>query len=370
MTRKILPILCLLCITSPVFSQMVRPVISFDVSEYDFRTIYEANGVVSYEFEYTNTGKVPLILQNVHASCGCTSPEWTKEPVVPGQPGRIKVNFDPKNRPGPFTKTITVTSNAEPPVTTLTIKGTVIPAKMEQLVKTFGYKYSIGDLKLQTVYASFGDVMMGEEDTVSIPVVNTSPEKTLRPGFLKVPEYLTVKFVPDSLPPSEMGSIFFTFSSARRNEWDYVIDRLLLTLNGELLPSNVISLTANVKEDFSKLTAGEFAASAIAGFDTNAFDFGSVPGNSKVEHDFILTNKGKSDLYVRKVSASCGCTVVKPSKTTVPPGDSTVIQVTYNTQGRSGADKKAVTVITNDPRKSKSILWIKAMVEDPLPPAP
>jgi hypothetical protein len=62
--------------------------------------------------------------------------------------------------------------------------------------------------------------------------------------------------------------------------------------------------------------------------------------------------------------------VVKPSKTTVPPGDSTVIQVTYNTQGRSGADKKAVTVITNDPRKSKSILWIKAMVEDPLPPAP
>jgi hypothetical protein len=365
MARKVFLIFCILCLTFPLFSQLVKPIITFEVSEYNFGTIYEANGVASYEFEYTNTGKVPLILQNVHATCGCTTPEWTKEPVVPGQQGHIKVNFDPKNRPGPFEKTITVTSNAEPAVTTITIKGTVIPVKMSQLIKTFGYKYTIGDLKLQTVHASFGDVMMGQDDTVSIGIVNSSPERTLRPGFLKVPKYLTVQFVPDSLQPSEMGRIFFTFSSSERNEWDYVLDRLLLTLNGELLPSNVVSLTANVKEDFSKLTPKEFAASAIAVFDTTAFDFGSVTENTKVDHDFTLTNNGKSELYVHKVSASCGCTVVQPSKTVIPPGDSTLIHVTYNASGHTGADKKAITVITNDPRKPKSVLWITAMIGNP-----
>jgi hypothetical protein len=118
------------------------------------------------------------------------------------------------------------------------------------------------------------------------------------------------------------------------------------------------------------LTAEEFMSSAIAVFDTTAFDFGSIPGNSKVEHDFMLSNKGKTDLYVRKVSASCGCTVAQPSKTIIPPGDSTVIKVTYNTQGHSGADKKAITVITNDPRKPKSILWIKTLVEAPLSTTP
>jgi hypothetical protein len=241
---------------------------------------------------------------------------------------------------------------------------------MDQLGKASGYKYSIGDLKLQTVHASFGDVIMGSDDTISIPIANASSEKTLHPGFLKVPEYLTVDFIPDSLTPNETGRVFFTFFSGRRNEWDYVIDRLLLTLNGETVPSNVISLTANVKEDFSKLTAEEFASSAIAVFDTTAFDFGSVPGNSKVEHEFILTNIGKSDLYIRKVSASCGCTVVQPTKTTIPPGDSTFIKVTYNAQGHSGANKKAITVITNDPRKSKSILWIKALVEGPVSTTP
>jgi hypothetical protein len=367
MTKKILFVAIVMVMYSPLFAQLLKPTIVFDVSEYDFKTIYEADSIASYEFEFTNTGKVPLILQNVHATCGCTSPEWTKEPVMPGQQGRIRVNFNPKNRPGPFVKTITVTSNAEPSVTLLTIKGTVIPIKMTQLISTFGYKYTIGDLKLKTIHASFGEVIMGQVDTASIDILNSSTDRTLRPGFLKVPDYLRVKFVPESLLPGEMGRIVFTFSSVLCNEWDYVMDRLMLTINGELLPSNVISLTSNVKEDFSKLSGEDLASAPVVVFNSTDFDFGSIPGNAKVEHDFTLTNKGKSDLLIRKVNATCGCTVVHPSKTVIPPGESTSIHVTYNPQGRSGADKKAVTVITNDPIRSKSILWIKALVENPLP---
>jgi hypothetical protein len=353
-----------------LYSQFLKPTLSFSSADYDFGTIREADGPVSYEFEYTNTGKVPLILQNVHASCGCTTPEWTKEPVVPGRQGRIKVNYDPKNRPGPFVKTITVTSNAEPAINTLTIKGTVIPAQKSKLVDALGYKYRIGDLMLQTVHASFGDVLMGQDDTASIDMINSSSEKTIRPGFLKIPDYLSVRFVPESLPPGEMGKMIFTFSSTRRNDWDYVIDRLPLTVNGEMLTGNTISLTANVKEDFSMMTAGEFSRSPVAMFDTNTYDFGTVMVNTSVEHDFVLANKGKSDLYIRKVNASCGCTAVQPSKTIIPPGESTVIKVLFSTQGRNGADKKAITVITNDPRRPKIILWIKAFVESQLSRTP
>lgn len=368
--NKIVFILFIMGCNPVLYSQFLKPGIYFPSDKYDFGTIREADGQVSYEFEYTNTGKVPLILQNVRATCGCTTPEWTKEPIVPGQQGRIKVIFDPKNRPGPFVKTITVTSNAEPAVHTLTIQGTVIPVQKSQLVYTLGYKYTIGDLMLQTVHASFGDVLMGKDDTTDIGIINGSSEKTIRPGFLKIPGHLSVRFVPESLPPGETGKIIFTLSSAMRNDWDYVIDRLSLTVNGELLPNNIISLTANIKEDFSAMTASEFSRSPLAIFDTTTFDFGSVPVNTSVGHDFVLTNKGKSDLYIRKVNASCGCTAVHPSKTIIPPGDSTVIKVLYNTQGRNGADKKAITVITNDPRRPKIILWIKAFVESQQSPTP
>jgi hypothetical protein len=97
-------------------------------------------------------------------------------------------------------------------------------------------------------------------------------------------------------------------------------------------------------------------------FDSQLFDFGSIAANTLVEHEFRLTNRGKSDLLIRKVSASCGCTAVQPAKIQIPPGESTTIKAVFNAAGREGNQKKAITVITNDPKRSRSILWINGIV--------
>lgn len=98
--------------------------ITFEKNLYDFGNIpYEGNG--TYEFKFKNTGKSPLTLLNVQASCGCTTPDWTKEPVLKGKTSSIKVTYDTK-RVGSFTKTITVTSNAKNATEVLTIKGVVL----------------------------------------------------------------------------------------------------------------------------------------------------------------------------------------------------------------------------------------------------
>ncbi|MFN8297594.1 MAG: DUF1573 domain-containing protein [Chitinophagales bacterium] len=75
-------------------------------------------------FKFTNTGKSPLIISSCRGSCGCTVPTCPTEPILPGKGGEIKVHYD-INRPGPFTKTVTVTSNAKNPNETLKITGTV-----------------------------------------------------------------------------------------------------------------------------------------------------------------------------------------------------------------------------------------------------
>jgi len=76
-------------------------------------------------FEFTNTGKAPLVITNVASSCGCTVPSWTNQPVAPGAKGKIEVKYD-TNRVGPISKTITVTSNAKTnPVKGLRIRGNV-----------------------------------------------------------------------------------------------------------------------------------------------------------------------------------------------------------------------------------------------------
>ena len=97
--------------------------ITFEKELHDYGTIdYSGDGV--YYFKFTNTGKEPLVISNATGSCGCTVPQWPKEPILKGQSANLKVSYDTK-RPGPFTKTVTVTSNAKTTSKVLTIKGVV-----------------------------------------------------------------------------------------------------------------------------------------------------------------------------------------------------------------------------------------------------
>lgn len=96
---------------------------TFKYTDHNFGTVASGSDV-SYEFEYVNTGKAPLIINNVSTSCGCTTPEWTREPVPSKGRGKIKVKYD-SNRIGSFSKTITVYSNAKNSPVVLSIKGTV-----------------------------------------------------------------------------------------------------------------------------------------------------------------------------------------------------------------------------------------------------
>lgn len=98
--------------------------IKFKKDTYDYGNV-QVGGNGEGKFEFKNTGKAPLIISNAQGSCGCTVPEWPKEPIKPGKSAVIKVKYD-TNRTGPIDKMITVTSNAKTsPTTVLKIKGMV-----------------------------------------------------------------------------------------------------------------------------------------------------------------------------------------------------------------------------------------------------
>jgi hypothetical protein len=105
--------------------------ITFETETHDYGTIdYGADG--NYAFKFTNTGKDPLVITDCKGSCGCTVPKWPREPIMKGQANYINVSYDTK-RPGPFTKTITVSSNAaKNPTKVITIKGVVKSAEQTE----------------------------------------------------------------------------------------------------------------------------------------------------------------------------------------------------------------------------------------------
>jgi hypothetical protein len=104
------------------------PQMDFKFTDHNFGDLQEGPKA-NVDFVFTNTGNKPLILTDVKASCGCTTPDWPKEPIMPGQTSKIKVEYNTQGRPGEFTKSITITSNMEDATPKMIyIKGKVAPA--------------------------------------------------------------------------------------------------------------------------------------------------------------------------------------------------------------------------------------------------
>ncbi len=367
--RLIFYLIIAFCFAIHSSAQFENPVIEFEEEIYDFGEIDESGGPVIHNFNFINSGFVPLIINDVKTSCGCTTPEWTKEPIMPGQMGSIKVLYNPRSRPGPFNKSVTIKSNAEKSSVILRIKGTVITTKKDDLtdnrinyIKT-KYRARIGDLRLKNPHVAFNEMMKGETKKQVIDVANGSKDTPIKISFSSIPDFLEINVKPEILNPAEEGTIEITFKSADINEWDRIIHRLHVLVNDERPDNNVLTVTAIINEDFSKLTPRQLEKAPQIYIESKTFSFGNIKQGKKIEHDFILKNTGQSDLLIRRVWATCGCTAVEPKKNIIPPGRSTQIKTIFNTAGRTGNQKKMITVITNDPKNPKIILWIEGNIE-------
>lgn len=104
--------------------KVAGPAITFEESKYDFGSVAQG-GVVDHVFKFKNTGTQPLIISNIGVSCGCTTPEWTKEPVAPGKSGTIAAHFNSAGKMGMQNKVLTIESNATGGNVTVAIVGEV-----------------------------------------------------------------------------------------------------------------------------------------------------------------------------------------------------------------------------------------------------
>jgi hypothetical protein len=101
--------------------------VAFEESQISFGTIDEGE-IVNQVFKFTNTGSEPLVLSDARGSCGCTVPQWPKEPVAPGESGEITVQFNSKAKRGKRSQKVTITANTNPPQSFIYLTGEVVAA--------------------------------------------------------------------------------------------------------------------------------------------------------------------------------------------------------------------------------------------------
>ena len=130
MKKLLLMAVMLVACISFATAQEKQAQIKFEKVTHNFGEFSEATPVQECTFTFTNAGEAPLIINQAIASCGCTIPSYTKEPIKPDQEGIIKVTYNGKGKfPGHFKKSITVRTNGKPEMTRLYIEGTMTASK-------------------------------------------------------------------------------------------------------------------------------------------------------------------------------------------------------------------------------------------------
>jgi hypothetical protein len=280
-----------------------NPVITFDKTTHDFGKINEADGRVTTTFSFKNEGMAPLVLSNVRASCGCTTPKWTREPIEPGQSGEITVTYNPSGRPGRFQKTVTVTSNATEPTTKLYIKGEVIPKPTQP---TDQYPVKMGELALKKKSLNFGTITQGSNKMLEIEYANQSEQPVTVELLLRDEDsYMKPNVTLKTVEPKQTGKLQFALQSNECPLFGPVTVEAYVMVNGkrEINDTYKISLSANIKEDFSKLTVEQRQQAPIVEV-ARELNLGTIAKGKKLIAKLTLTNAGVNPLLVRRVLMS------------------------------------------------------------------
>ncbi len=337
------------------------PVMSLTETRHNFGSIKENNGIVSHNFVFRNTGKAPLIIQDVSASCGCTTPEYTTDSIMPAQIGFIKVAYDPYNRPGPFNKSLTITTNADPSIMVLFIEGNVVPHSQNRKKE---FPVAIGNLSFKSKNIYMGNISTKEMVIKNVEVFNNGSNPIKFLNNFDAPPYIKFNFNPLVVPPGEVGEVRIYYDVKFKNVLGYANDNVVLYTDEENDDRKTLNVISVIEEYFPEYTLSELAETPRIMFEKVIHDFGVISKREAVTTQFVFANNGKKDLHIRKIALNCSCAKAYSDSDVIKPGQSSNITVTFDPSTRGGFEQKVITVFSNDPVGKTQKLTIKATVKD------
>lgn len=353
--------LLLLLISFGARAQQAEPIL-FGEKVHDFGEINEEGGSVNYEFGFTNNSGRPIRILTVQASCGCTTPGWSKEVILPGKPGFIKASFDPKGRPGYFNKSLTVTTDLDRNSISLQIKGQVVGRNRE--VKPTDFPVESGSLRLKFNSFHLGKVFINREPVEKNFAIRNAGNKPVNfTGKINGPAYIKVE-TPKSLAPDEQGTIKIIYDGKARNQYGFVSDNIEIETDDNVLPAKSFTVFATLEEYFAPLSSDELSKAAVLRMDVSAIDFGRIKEGTILVREVAVRNDGKKDLTIRSLQGNCSCVTGSVESTTLKPGAETKLKIAFATQGRTGIQQKAITIYSNDPRNPVQRVTLSGFVEN------
>ena len=235
------------CFIFILSSAQAQGILKFEKETHDFGTITEG-GQAIYEFKFKNTGNQPIIISNVQPSCGCTTPDWTKEPILPSKSGIVKAVYSSAGRPGVFHKSITVTSSAATATQALFIKGNVLEKSAVTQVFSPAQKANSPRLTINKSNHDFGKLEAGQKVKAQFMVKNTGKQPLKLQGLKSPCNCINYRISAVEIAPGKEENLELTYTQRVLGEQ---IEQVSLISNDIVSSSSSIILKAKVVESLN-----------------------------------------------------------------------------------------------------------------------
>lgn len=219
------------------------------------------------------------------------------------------------------------------------------------------YTKKIGNLRLSLSTVNFGKVFTNETKVDTIEILNAGKI----PLTLEIPptnNYSNVTISKNKLAPEETAIIIINYNFSKRDDYGFVLDRILINTNDNDQPQKNINVSATIQEYFSPADT----LLPKARIPETIFSYGSITAGQKSDHDFTISNDGVKPLIIRKVKSTCGCIKATATKSEIAPGETGVVHVEFDSFGKEGKDSRIISVFLNDPTMPEVKLEVNGVV--------
>lgn len=340
-----------------IFAQTQNSSLEFDRLVHNFGKVSVNEGEKHCTFTFKNISDKPVVINNIISSCGCTTPVWTKKPIMPGESGKIEVTYLNDQGPYPFDKSLTVYSSGSTKPIVLRIQG--LAYEKEKSLKEM-FPVAIGVLGLKNNTIKGGQITQGSSKEGEFIVANIST-KSVTVEFANIQEGLTLRMDSYTIAPNEIAKVYYKIDTKAATNWGNVNYDAQVKCNG-VVQKTKLYINCMIIDDFSKLTKEQKNKASMVIAKSSSYNFNEINAGEQVTATFELLNRGYSPLKIYRIYDDKNALEIQAPES-VNASTEFIIKAKVKDTGKPGSKIYTITMVTNSPARPLVNLFITGKIK-------
>lgn len=317
----------------------------FETYEWDFGDIDEADGPVSHTFRFVNISQVPIQIETVATSCGCTYADYSTQPIQGGEEGQVTVVFNPARYDGRVMREVEVLTRDHRNYASLVVWANVNPIPME-LENLYPHPLA-GTVQTNSMRCTFGYIAQGESATKTIRIANLGSKTVSLSAVSTGNRYGMTVECPETIAPREVTGINITYNiPTGKDYFGMARDSVWLVVDGVKSDQPVIVNSLRIE----KLSSDESKPKPVMRIEPAYVDFGEKAPGKIHKKTIVIGNSGNADLIFRNVEPMEGTAISISSGQVIKPGKEMKVTVAVtNSRKPRTTTMGSINLTTNDP---------------------